>query len=130
MNDTHAADDRAGLNEFLHTVVMGLCWHEDPVIRSGFGNVCEKCQTKYSCGYVHPQYTTSLDAVAAVERKVIETVGYSYRRILETVLVETLGEKVTVMSYPDVMAQMVTADALTRAKACRKAWEEHNDPTN
>jgi hypothetical protein len=64
-----------------------------------------------------PDYTSSLDLVAIVEKAVIEKVGrFNYVEALSKAIVNDRGFTVTLPDY-------ALADALTRCRACRAAVE-------
>lgn len=113
------------LNQYLHEQVMGKCWHErDDKKSDSVNRWCRKCGTYLAYkGNPDPHaeplifYTRSLDSVAQVERKVIETgMGRVYQGELFIAMRRIIGIKV--FGY-----DMLTAPARQRAEACKSAWE-------
>lgn len=112
------------LNQYLHENVLQQCWHE----LNHRMNACEKCGQVYGGlrDWTGPDYRHSLDAISAVETRVIEEVGKeAYLLHLDAIFYGrkaplALGRSVLPM---DVASELITADADERARACKEAWE-------
>lgn len=103
------------LNRWLHENVMGECTHQVDASNDTFR--CVLCPSMFLGRWTLPDYCNSLDAVAKVEAKVIESFGDFGRSVY--------GMKVASLVNTDNgrMGWSVTATARQRAEACKEAWE-------
>jgi hypothetical protein len=112
------------LNKYIATEIMGLCWHEWEVVDAP--HPCLKCGETQSWRErfieARPDYCSSLDLVAGVEKVVIEKVGSEYVMALcEIGQSNVTNERDGEMTDTDVLCALATATALQRARACEKA---------
>jgi hypothetical protein len=128
--------DKNEINRFIHELIIGKCWHEwtpGKPKKIYFGRDEDSIST-YQCrcglvveGYllINPDYTSSLDAIAQVEKKVIERVkckGYA-RIFVDHVQSQFTKEQQDGMTDEEIVVTLCTAPALMRAEAVCKAWE-------
>lgn len=105
----------AELDRFIHTEIMGLCWHEE------INNLgcCLKCgqvpEYDKNGGAMNPPYSSDLNAVARAEIKVMSLDDNAPERLAaRLVLSGTLGTVIT---------SAIFASAWRRAEACKSEWE-------
>ena len=115
------------LNKYIHTVIMGKCWHEK--VQEGdyemSGNTkCKSCDVTYNDGlqgdaFENPDYTSPNSPrrlLDEVEKVVVEKVGVRY--------LQALIETVEFAESSDLFAlNWAIATPEQRATACRRAWE-------
>jgi hypothetical protein len=115
------------LNRWAHEFLGLGCWHEVVLIEycepNGYPYTMQTCR---ACD-IHtiesgPDYTSDLNLAAKLEAAVIERVGLSpYIDAIETLL---SGDNLYFASETTVyIHQFLTADALTRVRACYAAME-------
>ena len=118
------------LNRWAHSL-LGLCWHEPKQKSVDVGLMwvpCIHCTDLMKVdldGIYNPEYTESLDLAAKVEAKAIEMVGedvYLNHLIYALSALKTPSERRGV-SETEFMRLMVTAPALTRVQAAKRAVE-------
>lgn len=120
------------LNKWLHENVMGLCWHSEnqlEIIKPDEDDRYSwyfRCQCGRSSGSLtsdglnisdRPNYCQSLDAVRAVEQKVVNE--------NQEILMSYFSNLWDVVGS---IQQQITATARQRADACKLAWESRQKP--
>lgn len=129
MNNTNA-DEIAGLNEFLHCVVMERCWCPDFDVDTKWSTrKCEDCGEPYERERSRPQYTADLNAAREAALKVIEKVGAGVygHCLIQEIGGDVLKWYVENQFFDTAVEAIATADALTISRACRAAFEGEND---
>ena len=103
------------INRFIHEQILGECWH----VFVHFKNPCRNCGAKANPSHRHPDYCSDLDAVARVEKKVIEKIGFGeYADAIADACDVDRG-----LSYV-ALSKLATATAEQRARACVAAWKQ------
>ena len=122
------------LNKYVHTVILGKCWHEWRGGKENWTYECSFCQ--FIVGAMdapeNPNYCASLDLTAEVVKKTHERFGTD--KVLEAIVLAVRDtfpvDFADDMSENECAFALVTSPPLPRLLACKQLWDSDKGETH